>query len=241
MPSSEPRFVRVSRRAFLTRTAVIGGLVVAPGLACATNDADVFASASSSTTTTAASGSSAASTGSTTADPDPTTGATARSSTSTTTSPPTSGDSTFPDGGELVVDFTFAASGGGRVNNPYVAVWVEDADGNLVDTIAVWFESGKGTKWLPDLRRWYSASDGGDDLSMSGATRVAGSYTVTWDGTDLDGSPVPSGNYVLFIEAAREHGPYEVVSGELAIGDEPFSIDLEPSGELTAASAELVV
>jgi hypothetical protein len=241
MTSPEPRFVRVSRRAFLARSAAVGGLLAVPALACAKSDEEVFASA---TTTTAVPGTAAPATATTSTTTPPRTSSTTSSTSSTTTTSttqaPTSGGS-FPDGAELVVSFTFAAAGGGRVNNPYIAVWVEDPDGNLVDTISLWFEQGKGVRWLPDLRRWYAASDGGDDTTMSGATRVAGSYTVAWDGTDLDGNAVPAGDYVLHIEAAREHGPYELVTGDLTIGAEPFQVTLTPSGELTAASAELKV
>lgn len=241
MSSPEPRFVRVSRRAFLARSAAVGGLLVVPALACSNTDADVFASASSTTTTAAAGtvapGSSAPS--GTTRAPSATSSSTTSTTTSTTGA--TGSGATFPAGAELVVRFTFAATGGGRVNNPYIAVWVEDPEGNLVDTISLWFEHGKGVRWLPDLRRWYAASDNGADTTMSGATRAAGTYQVAWDGTDLDGRPVPAGDYVLHIEAAREHGPYELVTGDLAIGDEPFQVTLAPSGELTAASAELVV
>jgi hypothetical protein len=235
MTSPEPRFVRVSRRAFLARSAAVGGLLAVPALACAKSDEEVFAAASSTTSSVTATAAPTTSTTSTTTRP-----RTSSTTTSSTTDAPPSGAS-FPSGAELVVDFTFAASGGGRVNNPYIAVWVEDPDGNLVDTISLWFEQGKGVRWLPDLRRWYAASDGGDDTTMSGATRVAGSYTVAWDGTDLDGQVVPAGDYVLHIEAAREHGPYELVTGDLTIGDQPFQITLAPSGELTAASAELKV
>ena len=39
------------------------------------------------------------------------------------------------------------------------------------------------------------------------ATRPAGTYSVTWDGTDTEGNRVPSGDYVVYVEAAREHGP----------------------------------
>jgi len=234
--------VRVSRRAFLARSAAVGGLLVLPATACAPSDADVFASASSTTTATTASGTGPP--GTTAPSPTPSTTTTRPGSSSTTSTPTTAAatsGASFPSGAELVVDFTFAASGGGRVNNPYIAVWVEDPAGDLVDTISLWYEAGKGTRWLPDLRRWYAASDGGNDATTSGATRVAGSYTVAWDGTDLDGRPVAAGDYVLHIEAAREHGPYELVTGELTLGDQPFRLTLTPSGELTAATAELRV
>jgi hypothetical protein len=76
---------------------------------------------------------------------------------------------------------------------------------------------------------------------MSGATRVAGDYTVAWDGTGLDGELVPQGDYVLFVEAAREHGPYEITSQQVAVGTEAFIVALPDDGELANLSATFVV
>jgi hypothetical protein len=139
------------------------------------------------------------------------------------------------------VSFTSAVAGGGRVRNPFIAVWVEDTAGALVATISVWFEQGKGTKWLPDLRRWYDSSDGGADLTMSGATRVAGEYAVSWDGTDLAGNPVAAGDYVVFVESAREHGDYNLTSATITIGDGAFSTTMPAQSELSALTVELRV
>ncbi len=142
----------------------------------------------------------------------------------------------------MVVDFTFSASSGGRVHNPYIAVWVEDADGNLVQTISLWYEqSSKGPKYLNDLRGWLSASGGTIDSTTSGATRTAGSYSVAWDGTDMNGQPVAQGDYVLFVEAAREDGPYEITSSPIAITDAGFTVALADNGELTDLSATLTI
>ncbi len=118
-------------------------------------------------------------------------------------------------------------------------MWVEDLDGNLVDTISLWFESGKGMRWIDELRQWYSAG-GTDDMSMSSATRVAGEYTVAWDGTDSNGDPVPHGEYVVYIEAAREHGPYSITSATVTVSDSGSTVAFADDGELSNASAELI-
>ena len=76
---------------------------------------------------------------------------------------------------------------------------------------------------------------------MTGSTRASGDYSVTWNGTDLDGNPVAEGEYVILIEAAREHGPYELVTGTLQVSGSGYTADLTPQGELTAASVELRV
>jgi hypothetical protein len=149
--------------------------------------------------------------------------------------------SVFPTGGELLVSFTYEPSAAAQAKRPYVAVWVENIDGELIDTISLWFDQGdRGSRWLDELRQWYSAS-GGTETTMSGATRVAGDYTVAWDGTDAGGDLVVQGDYVLFIEAAREHGPYSITSGGITVSDEGFTIVLDDDGELSAINAELAV
>lgn len=148
--------------------------------------------------------------------------------------------STFPAGGELLVSFTYQPSSSGQAKRPYVAVWVEDQSGNLVDTISLWFEQGRGSRWLPDLREWYRATSG-QDVSMSGATRTPGTYTVAWDGTDMTGMPVPVGTYVLNIESAREHGPTSFTTATITVSDSGFTVSLPSAGEISAASATLAV
>lgn len=98
-------------------------------------------------------------------------------------------------------------------HRPYVAVWVEPANGGPARTLAVWYDVAKkgnepGTKWLSDLRTWWRK--GGRSLNLaadgvSGATRAPGAYRI----------PLPAdlrpGAYVLNVEAARENGGRELV------------------------------
>ncbi len=242
----EPRLVEVSRRAFLRRSAVAGAIVAFPVLACSKSDAEVFAGSSSATVApsepaptepAAATNLEPAPTEPAPGDVEPTPTEPAVQSTGPTAA-------MFPTGAELAVVFAYVAGAGGRgrILNPYVAVWVEDHAGNLIDTIGLWFlQEQKGTRWLNDLRRWYSASNQASDTSMSGATRPAGAYSVVWDGTDLSGNPVEQGDYFLFIEAAREHGPYSITSTPITIGSQPFSVALSDNVEIADASAELIL
>lgn len=147
----------------------------------------------------------------------------------------------IPDNAELVVSFTYQASSTDRAKRPYIAVWLEDSDGELVDTISLWYQQdGKGKKWLDDLRHWYSVSEG-SDTTMSGATRVAGDYIVSWDGTDASGDLVSQGEYTLYIEASREHGPYSLASAALAIGESGFVVTLDGDEELSTLSAQYLL
>ena len=62
---------------------------------------------------------------------------------------------------ELVVnlEINHPEAEAGRYRRPYVAVWVEDKDGNSVRTLSLWVSMGGAGpfQWLPDLKRWYAA------------------------------------------------------------------------------------
>lgn len=251
MPSPVSRFDVVSRRAFLQRSLVAGAALAAvPVLgACGQSDAEVFATdagtSGAGTTDAGTTGGASGTAASTTTVGAETTVAAA----SDTTAAATGAGAAWPAGAELVVDFTFSPeSGGRRIENPYVAVWIEDEAEALVQTVVLWMKTGKGLRWLPDLKRWYALDQeridaGGEDLvdTISSATRAAGDYSVMWDGTDLDGGLVAQGTYHVCIEAAREHGPYELIRQAVTIGDQAFTTELAPDGELTAASVTFVV
>lgn len=229
-----PRFEAVSRRQFIQRSLIVGAVALVPGVACSGEDDQSVLGGSNTTskgsTTTAGAGSSEASSGET-----------------TTTAAAASGPG-FPAGAQLQVNFTYTvADGGGRVRNPYIAVWLETAGGELVQNLSLWYKSSEA-KYLDHLKRWYNAetsmldAGGPDNLAtISGATKAPGTYQVAWDGTDVNGVAVAQGEYVLCVEAAREHGPYQLVSGPITIGAEAFDVALADNGELTGVSAALVV
>lgn len=135
------------------------------------------------------------------------------------------------------IDFTYQASGGGRIHSPYIAVWIEDEAGQLVQTISLWYKSNE-SKYLRDLKRWSSKNN--STALMTGPTRIPGAFTVTWDGTDLDGSLVADGNYFVCIEAAREKGPYQIIREVISVSASLAPTNLPANGELTAASVQLV-
>lgn len=159
--------------------------------------------------------------------------------------PPAAAPAPAWNGGfELTVELEInAADGGARYRRPYVAVWVEDKDGYPVRTIALWVQStGPGPRWIPDLKRWYR----GDlqrkvieqtDLveTISEATRRPGQYRLTWDGRDSEGRIVKPGQYTVCIEAAREHGTYQLGRRKLTLADAPARQAFEPNTEIKAA------
>lgn len=240
MSSFESRYAAVSRRALVKGALAFGALTGLPATlaACGSSDEDVFGEPG-----TGNPGTDAATANSTANSTAPTTEPTVSDATAGTTAgpPATAGGATLADSAELTIDFTFTPSGDGRVRNPYIAVWVEDASGSLVRTISLWYRADE-SKYLRELSRWNSV-DGSDATldTVSGATKAAGSYSLVWDGTDTDGARVAQGDYVVCIEAAREHGPYELVTAPITLGGESFELDLGADGELTAAVVQFVV
>lgn len=147
---------------------------------------------------------------------------------------------------ELSLSFEIRQPGGGRYHRPYVAAWVEDADGFPVRTMLLWvLQSEKGRRWLPDLRRWHRSDDTrrlADDkdlvATVSGATRNPGKYSVKWDGKDDHGKGVKPGAYTLYLEAAREHGTYQLMKHAFTVGGEAFAVDLPGNEEMAGARVE---
>lgn len=202
----------ISRRSLLIGGAALGAVFAVPALACGgKSDKSTFDAGSQSTTTAAS------------------------RVTSTTTKASTSGGTPIPANGQVVIDFTYGPTGGGVAKNPYIAVWVETITGEFVDTVSLWYQSGKGDRYLSDMRAWVSSS-GGTDKSMSSATRAAGSYSVVWEGTNSSGQKVAQGDYMIFIECARERGPYEVISQPMSILAAPTSASPAGKGEISAVT-----
>ena len=219
-----------SRYAAVSRRAALGGSLGAAMLAlaaCGNNDSSTLGTGSAgtkaSTTTT------------------PTTATTGKATSSAGGAAVGSG-TPLPASAKLEVAFTFAvAAGGGMARNPYIAVWLEDSSGALVKTVALWHESRGGQdRWLSEMKE-FSGLNATDAQTVSSATKQPGSYTVQWDGSTIAGARAGQGAYRLFVEAAREHGPYELVQQDVTLGAASAAFTLTPKGELTTASAKYTV
>jgi thiamine biosynthesis lipoprotein len=146
----------------------------------------------------------------------------------------------------LEVNFEISQPSGERYRRPYVAVWIEDANGNPVRTLSLWVQTRKpGPRWIPDLKRWYRKEqqrkrrDDGDLIeTISVATRPSGKYSLIWNGRNDDGKLVGQGDYVVCIEAAREHGTYQFMRESIKVGSSPFTKGLGSNVEIKGANVE---
>lgn len=150
----------------------------------------------------------------------------------------------WQDPWELEVQLEIAEQNDPRPHRPYVAVWIEDKDGVPVKTLTLWVQTtGRGPRWIPDLRRWFRGerlrqlADGGDLVAtVSSATRMPGVYKLAWNGRDDQGQKVKQGAYTLFVEAAREHGTYQLLRKDLTLGRQPLQGSLGGNVEIKSAS-----
>lgn len=144
----------------------------------------------------------------------------------------------------MLIEFEIAKSDNSRrYRRPYVAVWIEDKDKFPVRTLSLFLmQNNPGPRWYRDLRRWYSDDqlrklvDSRDMIkTVSKPTRNPGKYKVSWDGMDDSGAVVADGKYTLLIEAAREHGTYQLIKHEFELG-KSFAAKLKGNAEISAAS-----
>ncbi len=140
---------------------------------------------------------------------------------------------------EVVIDLELAAFEG-RSHRPFVAVWIEDEKKESIRNLAVWYNK---PRWLHDLRRWSNKHESSvmnmDQLeSITGATRLAGKYSIKWNGSNDSGETVPAGKYTIYIEAAREHGTYQLIKQEIDWNNKATHVDLPSGIEIIAASLD---
>ncbi len=138
---------------------------------------------------------------------------------------------------EAVVTVEINQPNGGRYNRPYIAVWLENAAGKSVRTLAVWVQAGKGERWHQDLRRWFQSN--ADLISTtSSPTRMPGTYKLVWDGKSDKGILLEQGDYFVCIEAAREHGTYQLIREKISFTSAGFSKVLTGNEEIKGAKVE---
>ncbi len=143
---------------------------------------------------------------------------------------------------ELSITLQIARIDDMRARPPYVAVWIEDAKRYPVRMIGLWYRK---PRYLEDMHAWIrqerlrSSAEGTElPASVTGATRSAGVYTLRWDGKDNLGRYVLAGKYSVVIEAAREHGTYQLMRRELDFNGTPQQVHLPGNAEISSAALD---
>jgi len=139
----------------------------------------------------------------------------------------------WKEGAEVQIKFTLPEVKARGYRRPYVAIWIEDQQLKLVRTVVIW---GNERRWLNEMSHWIEASgyDGRSAHATTRATRAPGEYTVVWDGLDDAGKAVGTGEYIVCIEIAREHGGHTIARRAIACGGKATKLTIPKNGELVA-------
>jgi hypothetical protein len=139
---------------------------------------------------------------------------------------------------DLSVKFELPQLNVAEYHKPYVAMWIEKADGSIASTLSVLYDVKKkdnaGEKWVKDMRTWWRKAGRETTLpidGVSGATRAAGTHTLSFGPAKTGIDKLPAGDYKLVIEAAREAGGRELVRV-------PFSLPAKGKVAATANGKE---
>lgn len=145
--------------------------------------------------------------------------------------PPAAAQGQWPANYQVSISITLKTPSGNarQIRRPYVAVWIEDANGKRVRTVAVW---GNAPRYLPDLSEWWKlAQQDPQATNVTRATRPAGQHKIAWDGLDDQAKPLPPGTYTVFLEVNRQHGSHAIGSGKIDCNRLPAQATIPASAE----------
>ncbi|GAA6153617.1 hypothetical protein NBRC116587_30390 [Pseudoteredinibacter isoporae] len=106
----------------------------------------------------------------------------------------------------------------GNYRKPYVALWIEDEQRNVVKNLLL---LGDSERWMSENSVWWRRQGRKTPALldvMARPTRRSGEYQLQWSGRNDFGKSVATGQYQLIIEAAREHGGHEKISIPFELG-----------------------
>jgi hypothetical protein len=134
----------------------------------------------------------------------------------------------------LTVGFDYQSQRGAASNQ--FAVWIEDADGELVKTLyATAFTANGGYEIRPDSILNWVAKSGLPDMpkaqvdAITGATPKSGKLAYVWDLTDGDGDAVPDGDYAFVVEGTLRMKNFVLFEGDIAVGGDRAIVNAEPA------------
>ena len=147
-------------------------------------------------------------------------------------------NSTEPDApkdvfGEVIITFDYERQTGSASNQ--FAIWIEDMDGNYINTIFAtqWTSTGGFVSRPDSLAIWVEKSNiaAMPDYyvdAISGATpKSSGNQSFSWNLKDINGDTVPSGEYRVFIEGTLRWKNYVIYSAVIEINDAPSTVQAD--------------
>jgi thiamine biosynthesis lipoprotein len=107
---------------------------------------------------------------------------------------------------KLTLDYSIPSEGDRGYERPYVAIWVSTIDNQAIKNLILF---GGEQRWAGSNQRWWrfvGRRSTVERINVTRPTRGPGEYQLVWDGLDDSGTLIPPGDYLLHVEASREHG-----------------------------------
>ena len=124
------------------------------------------------------------------------------------------------------LEISFSYTNVRRIASSQFAFWIEDMEGNYVDTLYVtqWTAQGGFRRRPTSISQWVSTARPADMQqseidTISGVTPRPGDYLVTWNFTDRNGNPVSGRHYRYFIEATMNFNDHALFTGIVTLGE----------------------
>ena len=139
----------------------------------------------------------------------------------------------FTKKGKLEITVSYEKQSG-TGSNQY-AIWIENAQGQIVKTIFVTkFTAQGGYSYRPDCTPMWVNKAKPAEMSkqridaFSGATPQSGNHTYVWDMTDDMGNQVAAGEYTFYVEATLLAASKVTFKGAVVTGDSKVSVEPKP-------------
>lgn len=141
-------------------------------------------------------------------------------------------DPHWSPGFEFVVDYEIPQQESVNYRRPYLAIWIAGAGREPLRQLLL---LGESERWMQEVRTWWRRAGRLDESAIDGfvrPTRRPGQYSLSWDGRDDNGHGVAAGEYLLCIEAAREHGEREYLEVPVRVGSDVFALQRRGTTEI---------
>lgn len=132
--------------------------------------------------------------------------------------------------GNLTFSVTTTEPPGGYTGKNIVAIWIRNSTGTFVKT-----KMKYASRREQYLDQWISNSGKNTIDATTGATLPNhGTLSITWDGTNTDGSVVPDGNYEVWVQMTDANSSGQTASVPFVKG--PLAVQHSPAnkGNLTS-------
>lgn len=135
---------------------------------------------------------------------------------------------------KLTLDYSIPSQDGRGYERPYVAIWVSTMDNQAIKNLILF---GGEQRWAGSNQRWWrfvGRRSTIERINVTRPTRGPGEYQLVWDGRDDSGTLIQPGDYLLHVEASREHGGHSYRNVRFKFEEGTQVIEQDRFGEVGA-------